>query len=121
MCVHVKSLQLCPTLLQPYGLNLTRLVCPRDSSGKNVGVGSHPLLQENLPNPGIEPLSLISPAQADRFFTIGPTWEAPQVSTQLSFFSCSRSFCLNPDFVPSLNFTIYQGPGDCNIDYPTFL
>ena len=54
MCVHAKSLQLCPTLLQPYGLQLTRLVCPPDSLGKNTEVGSHPLLQENLRDPGIE-------------------------------------------------------------------
>ena len=32
---------------------------------------------EDLPNPGIEPTSLKSPALADRFFTTSPTWEAP--------------------------------------------
>ena len=31
----------------------------------------------DLPNPGIEPISLRSPALADRFFTIRVTWEAP--------------------------------------------
>ena len=30
----------------------------------------------NLPGPGIEPRSLISPALAGRFFTTGTTWEA---------------------------------------------
>ena len=34
-----------------------------------------PPLQE-LPNPGIEPLSLMSPALANRFFTMSTTWEA---------------------------------------------
>ena len=31
----------------------------------------------DLPNPGIEPASLMSPTLADRFFTIRATWEAP--------------------------------------------
>ena len=32
----------------------------------------------DLPNPGIKPLSLLSPALAGRFFTTSTTWEAPQ-------------------------------------------
>ena len=31
---------------------------------------------EDLPNPGIEPVSLVSPALAGGFFTIGTTWES---------------------------------------------
>ena len=31
----------------------------------------------DLPNPGIEPTSLISPAFTGRFFTTSPIWEAP--------------------------------------------
>ena len=30
----------------------------------------------DLPDPGIEPSSLVSPALADRFFTTSATWEA---------------------------------------------
>ena len=30
----------------------------------------------DLPNPGIKPISLMSPALAGRFFTTGATWEA---------------------------------------------
>ena len=33
----------------------------------------------DLPNPGIEPASLVSPALAGRFFTTGTTWEAPHM------------------------------------------
>ena len=33
-------------------------------------------LQGDLPDPGIEPVSLISPTLAGRFFTISATWEA---------------------------------------------
>ena len=32
---------------------------------------------EDLPNPGIEPMSLTSPALAGGFFTTNTTWEAP--------------------------------------------
>ena len=35
----------------------------------------HALLQGNLPDPGIEPTSLTSPALAGRFFTASATWE----------------------------------------------
>ena len=31
----------------------------------------------DLPDPGIEPLSLMSPALAGRFFTTDATWESP--------------------------------------------
>ena len=31
----------------------------------------------DLPNPGIEPVSLMSPALAGGFFTTSATWEAP--------------------------------------------
>ena len=46
-CVHLVT-QSCPT----------RLLCPRNSPGKNTGVGCHFLLPRDLPNPGIEPVTL---------------------------------------------------------------
>ena len=42
--VHDKSLQLCPTLCDPMNSSLP-VLCPRDSPGKNFGVGCHSLLQ----------------------------------------------------------------------------
>ena len=42
--VSAKSLQSCLTL-QPHGQQLARLLCSRDSPGKNTGRGSHALLQ----------------------------------------------------------------------------
>ena len=36
----------------------------------------------DLPDPGIEPGSLTSPALAGGFFTTGDTWEAQQTDTQ---------------------------------------
>ena len=44
------------------------------SPGKNTGVDCHDILQGNLPNPGIEPMS---PALAGGFFTASATWGAP--------------------------------------------
>ena len=38
-------------------------------------MGCHDLLQGNLPNPGIEPVSLTSPALAGGFLTTNATWE----------------------------------------------
>ena len=52
VCVCVKVTQWCPNSLQPHGL-----YSPWSSPGQNTGVGSHSLLQGNLPNPGIEPKS----------------------------------------------------------------
>ena len=40
-------------------------------------VGCYFLLQGNLPDPGIKPMSLASPALAGGFFTTIATWEAP--------------------------------------------
>ena len=35
--------------LRPHGLSPTRLLCPRDSPGKNAGLGCHALLQGIFP------------------------------------------------------------------------
>ena len=63
-------------LLRPHGLQTTRFLCPWDFPGKNIGAGciSH---SKDLPDPGIEPSSLESPALAGGFFTTSATWEAP--------------------------------------------
>ena len=39
-----KSLQSCPTLCDPIDSMPSRLLCPKDSPGKNTGVGCHFLL-----------------------------------------------------------------------------
>ena len=69
MCAHAKALQLCPTFCDPMDRN------PPGSS-------AHGILQArilewiampfpspgDLPDPGVEPTSLTSPALAGRFF-----------------------------------------------------
>ena len=64
-----------PNSLRPHGLQPTQFLCPWDSPGKNMGVGCHALLPGDLPNPGIKPTSLMSPASAGGFFTTSATWE----------------------------------------------
>ena len=53
--------------LQHHGLQPARLLCPWEFPGKNTGVGCHFLLQGIFSTPGVEPLSLVSPALAGRF------------------------------------------------------
>ena len=43
----------------------------------DTGEGCYFLLQGYLPDPGIKPMSLASPALAGGFFTTIATWEAP--------------------------------------------
>ena len=44
--------------LRPHGLQLTRLLCPWDSPGKNTGVGSHTLFQGIFLTQGSNPCLL---------------------------------------------------------------
>ena len=46
-------------------------LCLWNSPDKNTGVGCHALLLGHLPNPGIEPMSLTSPALAPASFSSG--------------------------------------------------
>ena len=73
-CMYAVS-KSCP-LSATQGLQPPRLFCPWDSPGKNTRVGCHFLLQGILPDPGIKPGSLSSPALAGEFFTTSTTWEA---------------------------------------------
>ena len=60
---------------QRYGLQPSRLLCPWDSPGKNIGVDCHFLLQGIFLTQGLNHISY-SPALAGRFFTMRATWEA---------------------------------------------
>ena len=74
MCVCAKLLQLCPTLCDPMdcsppGYSVHGFSRQEDWSGLPF---PYP---EDLPNPGIEPVSLTSPALARRFFITSATWK----------------------------------------------
>ena len=71
MCA--KSLQLCLTLCDPMDCSL-----PGSSVHRIFQASELPCPPPgDLPNPGIEPASLMSPALAGRFFATSTTWEAP--------------------------------------------
>ena len=79
-CLCVKSLQSCLPLCNPMDCSLP---------GSSVHGLQAKILEwiamppGNLPNPGIEPTSLMSSALAGRFFTTSATWETPQNPSQL--------------------------------------
>ena len=52
--VKVLSHSVMSNSLQPHGWESSRLLCPWNSPGKHIGVGSRSLLQGNPPNTGIE-------------------------------------------------------------------
>ena len=56
--------------LRPHGLEPTRLLCPWDFPGKNIGVGCHFLLQGGLPDPGIK---LTFPALQADYWLLEPS------------------------------------------------
>ena len=60
--------------LPSWGATTTRKVKSQGSDSRYSPPG-------DLPNPGIEPMSLLSPALASRFFTTSTTWEANSTHT----------------------------------------
>ena len=70
MCLLVT--ELCPTFCDPMNYQLPRLLCPRNSPGKNTRVGSHSLLQGIFLTQDQIWISCI----ASEFFTIWLTREA---------------------------------------------
>ena len=85
MCMCAKSFHSCPTLCDPmdcsppgssvHGILQTRIL-------EWVAMAS----PGDLPDPGMEPTSPLSPALASVFFTTSATWEAPlkRISESLS-------------------------------------
>ena len=63
VCVCTKSLQSCPNLCTPIDYS---------PPGELVAMPS----SRGFPDPGIEPVSLMSPKLAGRFFTASAAWEA---------------------------------------------
>ena len=93
MWVYTKLLQLCPTLYNPMDCSL-----PRSSVGlsEQEYLGGLPCPPPgDLPEPGIEPESLVSSVLAGRFFTTSATWEAQVYSrcyASVSHPTCSLKF-----------------------------
>ena len=61
--------QSCPTLCNPLGPQSARFLCPWNFPNKNTETGLPFLPPVELPNPGMETVSLASPTLAGRFFS----------------------------------------------------
>ena len=69
--VHVRSVaQTCLTLLHPHGQQPTRLLCPWNFPGKNIGVSSHFLLQGIFPIQGSNFILHLLHWQADSLLSV---------------------------------------------------
>ena len=81
-CMLAKSLQSCLTLCDPVDCQdpLSMGFCRQEYWS---GLPCPP--QGDLPHPGVEPLSLMSPALAGGFFTTSATWEANLIYTSSLF------------------------------------
>ena len=84
VCVCAKWLQWCPTLCTPWTVALQALLSMGFSRQEYWSGLPFPSPQ-GLPEPGIEPASLTSPALAGRFFTTSATWEAHKSPSALSY------------------------------------
>ena len=84
---------------------------PWDSPGKEYCSGLPCLPPRNLPDPGIELLSLTSPALAGGFFTTSASWEAPTWAVpRINLIGFSGKSDLGMDnFNSILNFWYSQG------------
>ena len=85
--MHAKLLQSCPTLCYPPG-SQAPLFMGFSTQEYWSGLPCPP--PGDLPDPGTEPVSLLSPALAGGFFTTSTTWEAHNI---LSFHPKSH-FCV---------------------------
>ena len=63
--------------LRPHGWLPIRLLCPWGFSRQEYWSGFPFLPPGDLPDPGTEPASLMSPALVGMFFTTSVTWDTP--------------------------------------------
>ena len=76
-CMCAKSLQSCP-FVTPWSV-VRQAPLSVGFSKQEYWSGLLCPLPGDLPDPGIEPVSLKSSALAGRFFTMSTTWEAPGI------------------------------------------
>ena len=75
--IYMPAAQSCPTLRGPKDCSLPDSSIPGIFQARILEWLPFPL-PGDLPDPGIEPVSLVSPALAGGFFTTSATWEAPK-------------------------------------------
>ena len=69
VCARVRT-QSCLTVCDAMDYTLPGASIHGIFQAKNTGVGCHFLLQGHVPNPGIEPTSVVSPALAGGFLSL---------------------------------------------------
>ena len=83
---------MCSVVSDPTNCKPTQLLCPWGYPSRNTRVGSHSLLQGDLPDPGIEPTSPVASVLAGGFFTSEPSGkpslQLPAISIFLFIFGC---------------------------------
>ena len=76
LCCAVLCWSVLSDSLRPHGLYPARLLCPWGYSRQEYWSGLPCPPSGGLPNPGIEPQSLMAPSLTGRFFTTKAIWEA---------------------------------------------
>ena len=84
MCMHAKLLQPCLTLVTLWTVVL-QAPLSMGFSRQEYWNGLPCIPPGDLPYPGIEPMSLMSPALAGGFLTTRATWKAPKCNRQLEY------------------------------------
>ena len=82
--MHAKSLQLCLNLCDAMDCNMPvpGILLSWNFPGKNTGVGCLCPPPGDLPNPWMEPMTLMSPTLAGVFFPTSATWEAQRLEKE---------------------------------------
>ena len=80
MCVCAQSLSLCLTLCNPLVCSLSGPLSMKFSR-QECWSGLPFATPGDLPDPGIEPVSLMPPALAGRFFITSATWNSSESKT----------------------------------------
>ena len=93
VCVCAKSLHLCLTFWHQMDCSPAQLLCPRDSPGKNTGVGCHALLQEIFLIQGLNPslLHLLN-WQVGSLLLVPPGKPVQNTISSVQSLSCVRLF-----------------------------
>ena len=80
--------------LQPHGLQSSRLLCPWDSPGKNIGVGCHFFLQEIFLTQEVNPHLLSPPALQANSLPLSHQG-SPDFQYRYNAKKCDLVFCIN--------------------------
>ena len=102
LCMCAKSLQSCLTLYNPMDCSLLSMGFSWQEYWSGLPCSS----LGDVPDPGIKPVSLMSPALAGRFFTTSTTWEALKLCETQQISPLLRSFVVPIKWSPHRSFLL---------------